>query len=80
MVLQPPWHISIHMASVFQFFLAKDTYENAKSGIESLFSFQIDGDVGVDPNAMTLWVSQPTFGLPSKVILFTYAFSTHDVS
>ncbi|KAJ3560525.1 hypothetical protein NP233_g10783 [Leucocoprinus birnbaumii] len=35
-------------------------------GIGSLFSFEIEGDVGVDPNHMILWFSQPDFGLPSK--------------
>jgi endothelin-converting enzyme len=36
-------------------------------GIDALFLFDIDGDVGEDPNAMTLWFSQPGLGLPSKV-------------
>jgi endothelin-converting enzyme len=35
-------------------------------GIDALFSFDVDGDSGVDPNAMTLWFSQPGLGLPSK--------------
>ncbi|KIJ23039.1 hypothetical protein M422DRAFT_81961, partial [Sphaerobolus stellatus SS14] len=35
-------------------------------GIDALFEFIIEGDVGVDPNAMTLWFYQPGFGLPSK--------------
>ncbi|KAG6917789.1 hypothetical protein DXG01_001061 [Tephrocybe rancida] len=35
-------------------------------GIESLFSFEIEGDVGRDPNDMALWFSQPSLGLPSK--------------
>ncbi|EKM82802.1 hypothetical protein AGABI1DRAFT_68768 [Agaricus bisporus var. burnettii JB137-S8] len=35
-------------------------------GIGSLFSFNIEGDVGTDPNHMVLWFSQPEFGLPSK--------------
>jgi len=35
-------------------------------GIEALFSFDVDGDSGVDPNAMTLWFYQPGLGLPSK--------------
>lgn len=35
-------------------------------GIESLFSFEIEGDVGTDPNFMVPWFSQPKFGLPSK--------------
>lgn len=39
-------------------------------GIEGLFDFDIDGDVGEDPNAMTLWFSQPSFGLPSKASSF----------
>lgn len=36
-------------------------------GIGGLFDFDVDGDVGVDPNYMTLWFSQPGLGLPSKV-------------
>ncbi|KAM5533255.1 hypothetical protein V8D89_013032 [Ganoderma adspersum] len=35
-------------------------------GIDGLFSYTIDGDVGNDPNLMTLWISQPDLGLPSK--------------
>ncbi|KAF8905965.1 hypothetical protein CPB84DRAFT_536278 [Gymnopilus junonius] len=35
-------------------------------GIEGLFSFDVDGDVGVDPNHLVLWFSQPGLGLPSK--------------
>ncbi|EIW60033.1 Metalloprotease [Trametes versicolor FP-101664 SS1] len=34
--------------------------------IDSLFSYEIDGDAGNDPNFMTLWISQPDLGLPSK--------------
>lgn len=40
---------------------------NGMKGIGGLFSYQIDGDVGEDPNLMTLWISQPSLGLPSKV-------------
>lgn len=36
-------------------------------GIDALFSFEVDGDSGVDSNAMSLWFSQPGLGLPSKV-------------
>ncbi len=36
-------------------------------GVDALFGFGIEGDVGVDPNYMTLWFSQPSLGLPSKV-------------
>lgn len=36
-------------------------------GLPGLFDLDIDGDVGVDPNAMTLWFSQTSLGLPSKV-------------
>ena len=36
-------------------------------GIDGLFSIDIDGDVGKDPNFMTLWFSQPSLGLPAKV-------------
>ncbi|KAK7049256.1 hypothetical protein VNI00_005857 [Paramarasmius palmivorus] len=35
-------------------------------GIGGLFGFDIEGDVGVDPNHMVLWFSQPELGLPSK--------------
>ncbi|EJD02334.1 endothelin-converting enzyme 1 [Fomitiporia mediterranea MF3/22] len=35
-------------------------------GIGGLFNFDIDGDVGVDPDFMTLWFFQPDLGLPSK--------------
>ncbi|KAF7338682.1 Endothelin-converting enzyme 1 [Mycena venus] len=35
-------------------------------GIDALFSFDIEGDVGVDPNFMTLWFDQASLGLPSK--------------
>jgi endothelin-converting enzyme len=31
-----------------------------------LFRFDIDGDIGNDPNALTLWFGQPDLGLPSK--------------
>ena len=37
------------------------------SGVGALFDTDIDGDVGEDPNYMTLWFSQPSLGLPSKV-------------
>lgn len=37
------------------------------TGVDALFEFFVDGDAGVDPNAMTLWFTQPTLGLPSKV-------------
>ncbi|KAH9951953.1 Metalloprotease [Amylocystis lapponica] len=35
-------------------------------GLKVLFEPQIEGDVGTDPNFMTLWVSQPSLGLPAK--------------
>ncbi|KAG6854921.1 hypothetical protein C0991_009744 [Blastosporella zonata] len=35
-------------------------------GVEALFSFEVEGDVGRDPNDMTLWFSQPSLSLPSK--------------
>ena len=38
-------------------------------GVGALFDFDIEGDVGVDPNDMVLWFSQPRLGLPSKVNL-----------
>ncbi|KAF8969921.1 hypothetical protein BDZ97DRAFT_1793392 [Flammula alnicola] len=34
--------------------------------ISALFAFDIEGDVGVDPNYMVLWFNQPALGLPSK--------------
>ncbi|KAH9901083.1 Metalloprotease [Cubamyces lactineus] len=34
--------------------------------IDALFAYDIDGDVGNDPNLMTLWISQPELGLPAK--------------
>jgi hypothetical protein len=43
-------------------------------GINALFSFDVDGDSGVDPNAMTLWFSQPDLGLPSKVCVFDMTY------
>lgn len=39
-------------------------------GVDALFEFGIEGDVGVDPNLMTLWFNQPSLGLPSKVCGF----------
>ncbi|KAJ7184253.1 Metalloprotease [Mycena filopes] len=35
-------------------------------GVDALFSFQVEGDVGFDPNFMTLWFDQASLGLPSK--------------
>ncbi|KAJ7771710.1 hypothetical protein B0H16DRAFT_1514445 [Mycena metata] len=35
-------------------------------GVDALFSFQVDGDVGIDPNYMTLWFDQAPLGLPAK--------------
>ncbi|KAL4254086.1 Peptidase M13 [Abortiporus biennis] len=35
-------------------------------GVDALFSAQIEGDVGEDPNFMTLLFGQPSLGLPSK--------------
>ncbi|KAF9260514.1 zincin [Marasmius fiardii PR-910] len=35
-------------------------------GVGALFGFEIEGDVGVDPNYMILWFNQPELGLPSK--------------
>ena len=40
---------------------------DALLGIDALFSFIVEGDVGVDPNHMVLWFNQPELGLPSKV-------------
>jgi endothelin-converting enzyme len=35
-------------------------------GVPALFSFDVEGDVGDDPNNMVLWFNQPSLGLPSK--------------
>ncbi|KAH8813440.1 endothelin-converting enzyme 1 [Flagelloscypha sp. PMI_526] len=35
-------------------------------GIDALFSFIVEGDVGVDPDQLVLWFYQPSLGLPSK--------------
>jgi endothelin-converting enzyme len=35
--------------------------------IDTLFSWAIEGNVGVDPNFMTLWFYQGGLSLPSKV-------------
>jgi endothelin-converting enzyme len=35
-------------------------------GIPALFSFDVEGDTGDDPNFMVLWFNQPDLGLPSK--------------
>ncbi|PPR08078.1 hypothetical protein CVT24_010539 [Panaeolus cyanescens] len=35
-------------------------------GIGALFAFDVEGDVGVDPNHMVLWFNQPELTLPSK--------------
>jgi endothelin-converting enzyme len=35
-------------------------------GVDALFSLEIEGDIGVDPNFMTLWFDQASLGLPSK--------------
>lgn len=40
---------------------------NIATGIGALFAADIEGDVGVDPNFMTFYFSQPSLGLPSKV-------------
>ncbi|KAJ7074256.1 hypothetical protein C8F01DRAFT_1272809 [Mycena amicta] len=35
-------------------------------GVPALFSIDIEGDVGVDPNFMSLWFDQGSLGLPAK--------------
>ncbi|KAF7359341.1 Endothelin-converting enzyme 1 [Mycena sanguinolenta] len=35
-------------------------------GVDALFSFSVEGDVGVDPNYMALWFDQASLGLPAK--------------
>lgn len=39
-------------------------------GVQVLFEIGIDGDAGVDPDFMILWISQSELGLPSKVSAF----------
>jgi hypothetical protein len=34
--------------------------------VGALLAFDVDGDAGVDPDNMTLWLNQPELGLPSK--------------
>jgi len=41
-------------------------YSLSIADIPALFQFDIDGDIGKDPNALTLWFNQPDLGLPSK--------------
>ena len=50
----------------FMYILKSFTLPRAP-GIDGLFSFDIEGDVGVDPEQMVLWFNQPDLGLPSKV-------------
>ncbi|KAJ7871420.1 hypothetical protein B0H14DRAFT_2724026 [Mycena olivaceomarginata] len=35
-------------------------------GIDAFFSFSVEGDIGVDPNFLLLWLDQADLGLPSK--------------
>jgi endothelin-converting enzyme len=35
-------------------------------GIDAFFSFSVEGDIGVDPNFLLLWLDQAELGLPSK--------------
>ncbi|KAJ7197174.1 Metalloprotease [Mycena pura] len=35
-------------------------------GVDALFSFEVEGDVGVDPTFMSLWFDQAPLGLPAK--------------
>jgi predicted metalloendopeptidase len=37
-----------------------------RQGVDALFNVNVEGDVGIDPDDMILWISQPEFGLPSK--------------
>lgn len=52
--------------NAFQGLTAALAYMHSR-GLGALFSFDIEGDVGVDPNHLVLWFSQPSLGLPSKV-------------
>ncbi|GAW06292.1 endothelin-converting enzyme 1 [Lentinula edodes] len=51
--------------NAFQGLTAALAYMHSR-GLGALFSFDIEGDVGVDPNHLVLWFSQPSLGLPSK--------------
>ncbi|KAJ3804396.1 peptidase family M13-domain-containing protein [Lentinula aff. lateritia] len=51
--------------STFQGLTAALAYMHSR-GLGALFSFDIEGDVGVDPNHLVLWFSQTSLGLPSK--------------
>ena len=50
---------------VGSFCALKIKYLKTTSGIDGLFSTAIEGDVGYDPNLMTLQFGQPSLGLPS---------------
>jgi endothelin-converting enzyme len=57
----------LHSRGILFFFCACIfVHFSCVSGIPALFTFDIEGDVGVDPNHMVLWFSQPELGLPSK--------------
>lgn len=56
----------IHWVSLRKFD-TKVHVENRMTEIPALFELEVEGDVGTDPNFMTLWFSQPSLGLPSKV-------------
>lgn len=59
----------LHSRGLFVKCVPKTSVLTHVIGIDALFSFGIEGDVGVDPNDMVLWFSQPNLGLPSKVNL-----------
>ncbi|KAF5386857.1 hypothetical protein D9615_001643 [Tricholomella constricta] len=58
-----------YLHSQGQIFETLDGLPNSRdpsSGIDALFSFDVEGDIGKDPNNMVLWFSQPSLSLPSK--------------
>lgn len=58
----------LHSRGSFQYLCSEYLTHSFLVDIGALFSFDIDGDVGVDPDDMTLWFWQPDLGLPSKVM------------
>lgn len=60
----------LHSRGLFLNCVSSSTLMLCVVGVGALFGFDIEGDVGVDPNDMVLWFSQPRLGLPSKVNIY----------
>lgn len=56
----------MHSRGMCEHFLKSCSYSPNIAGIPALFQFDIDGDIGHDPNDLELWFGQPDLGLPSK--------------